>query len=545
MTTSDVLIVGYGWAGSMMAYDLVSRGLRVVVLERGSDLPNHPSCGHFHGPQGRRPQSRTQDAARETFTLRHHQGEQALPIRRMGSFLSGAGVGGGGVLWGGLSPRYSPESFRPAALFDESIGRDAELDIRDWPIDYDDLSDGYSRFENLVGVAGSDGQPVGPAPTNEGPDLFRAAAESKNLTVASLPTSEIDIAYTNPLGVSREPCEEFGTTLATPLNTVDPYSRATGQLTVITGAHVRRVEHDGRHVTGVTYFRGGAEHTATASSYVLAAWTLNNVRLLMLSNIGAAYDPATGAGTLGRSLSNHLTLGGTAFFDSRTIDSSRKTGGGWVTSDFENAGTCGRFAGGAQMHSSNLELKPKPEAVVPHGTSRWGAKWKDALREYRDSMVRINITGEVVPRRTRYLDLDTVYRDAWGDPLLRLTYDWSPNERALADAMASAASGILEATGADRLHVPHELSEQYSVAAYQNSHLAGGAVMGADPHDSVVDTDLRSWHLDNLWVVGASAFPRNAAPNPTATLVALALRASASVASVLTTESTTKEGRPE
>ncbi|MFC9763962.1 GMC oxidoreductase [Rhodococcus jostii] len=536
MTEPDVLIVGYGWAGSMMAYDLVSRGLRVVVLERGGELPNHPSCGHFHGPQGRRPQPRTQDAARETFTLRHHEGEQALPIRRMGSFLSGAGVGGGGVLWGGLSPRYRHDSFAPTALFGEAIEQDSELEVRDWPIGYDDLSDGYSRFEDLVGVAGADGQPVEPAPTNEGPDIFRAAAESTGVTVTSLPTSEIDTAYTNRLGVTREPCDDFGTTLATPLNTIDPYSRATGLLTVITDAHVRRVVHDGRHVTGVTYIRDGVAHTATASSYVLAAWTLNNVRLLMLSNIGAE--------TVGRGLSNHLTLGGTAFFDSRTIDSSRKTGGGWVTSDFENVGASTGFAGGAQMHSSNLELKPKPEAVVPPGTPRWGAKWKEALREYRDSMVRINITGEVVPRRTRYLDLDTVYRDAWGDPLLRLTYDWSPNERALADAMASAASGILGATGADRLHVPRELSEQYSVAAYQNSHLAGGAIMGIDPADSVVDTDLHSWDLDNLWVVGASAFPRNAAPNPTATLVALALRAAASVASVLTTESTTKEGRP-
>ena len=44
--------------------------------------------------------------------------------------------------------------------------------------------------------------------------------------------AEIAEPYTNPLGVTRRPCGAFGTTLATPLNTVDPFARASGLLTV-------------------------------------------------------------------------------------------------------------------------------------------------------------------------------------------------------------------------------------------------------------------------------------------------------------------------
>src|SRR5258706_11346633 len=69
--SADVAIVGYGWAGSLIAAQLVRQGFNVTVLERGEDLMPEP-CGHFHGyAEGRRPHARTQNASRETFTLRH------------------------------------------------------------------------------------------------------------------------------------------------------------------------------------------------------------------------------------------------------------------------------------------------------------------------------------------------------------------------------------------------------------------------------------------------------------------------------------------
>ena len=57
--------------------------------------------------------------------------------------------------------------------------------------------------------------------------------------------------------------------------------------------------------------------------------------------------------------------------------------------------------------------------------------------------------------------------------------------------------------------------------------------MGASPQDSAVDQELRSWDLDNLWIVGSSSFPRNASPNPTPTVGALALRAATAVTRTL------------
>lgn len=57
------------------------------------------------------------------------------------------------------------------------------------------------------------------------------------------------------------------------------------------------------------------------------------------------------------------------------------------------------------------------------------------------------------------------------------------------------------------------------------SHNLDGIIMGADPETSAVNSYLQMWDADNVFVVGASAFPQNAGYNPTGTVGALAYRA--------------------
>ena len=102
-----------------------------------------------------------------------------------------------------------------------------------------------------------------------------------------------------------------------------------------------------------------------------------------------------------------------------------------------------------------------------------------------------------------------------------MTFDWHDNERKmLAHAMektAEIARALKPAkTGA------HGLSAKYSIVPYQSTHNIGGAVMGADPATSVVNKYLQSWDVNNVFVVGGSAFPQNASHHPTGTIGALA-----------------------
>jgi len=95
----DAVCIGVGFTGSILARELTKAGLRVVGLERGA---NRSAREDFTLPSVRDDikyavrQELFQDTQMETVSLRHSPTETALPLRRLGSFLPGTGVGGAG-----------------------------------------------------------------------------------------------------------------------------------------------------------------------------------------------------------------------------------------------------------------------------------------------------------------------------------------------------------------------------------------------------------------------------------------------------------------
>src|ERR1700721_2862235 len=91
----DVVIIGGGWSGLLMAKELGSRTpLSIMVLERG---PSRESSDYANAMDELDYAIRLhmmQDLSQETVTLRHGANKRALPLRQHGAFLPGAGVGG-------------------------------------------------------------------------------------------------------------------------------------------------------------------------------------------------------------------------------------------------------------------------------------------------------------------------------------------------------------------------------------------------------------------------------------------------------------------
>jgi gluconate 2-dehydrogenase alpha chain len=143
------------------------------------------------------------------------------------------------------------------------------------------------------------------------------------------------------------------------------------------------------------------------------------------------------------------------------------------------------------------------------------------VARYYDRSVQIMAQGACQSYRTNYLDLDPSYRDAYGLPLLRMTFDWNAHEQAMSRFTTGKAAEIAAAMGPGKVSV-HPVAGKYDIAPYQSTHNTGGVVMGSDPQTSAVNKYLQSWDVPNLFVVGASAFPQNSANNPTATVGALA-----------------------
>src|SRR5579863_5795674 len=113
MRPTDVVIVGAGWTGLLMAKEIATRtSLSVVVLERGG--PKRTLGQYAAGMDELDFEIRLrmkQNIAEQPYTHRRNPGENAKPVRQWGALQQGIGVGGEGEAWSGVSPRFLPEQF--------------------------------------------------------------------------------------------------------------------------------------------------------------------------------------------------------------------------------------------------------------------------------------------------------------------------------------------------------------------------------------------------------------------------------------------------
>jgi len=563
----DVVIIGGGWTGLLMAKELGSRtALSVVVLERGGPRKTDDYGDDMDELDYTIRFRMMQDVSQETVTLRHDSSQRALPLRQHGSFLPGSGVGGAGEHWSAVCPRFLPDCFEVLSRTTEKYGSKRlpeDHAIQNWGVTYDELEPHYTRADLLLGISGKAGNIRGqqieggnifegwrsaeyPTPPTKIPyfsSIFAEAAKSLGYHPYPVPAATTSRAYTNPDGISRPGCtycgycETFGCMIGAksqPTNTLLPVIQKHKNVSIRTGAWVRRIVHDASEnkgsARGVIYSdANGQEVFQPAELIFLASWTLNNTRLLLLSGIGKAYDPATRKGSLGRNLTHQVAFSAvTAFFEKPLNRFMGSGASGIMLSDLDGDlfdHSKHPFLRGGTLGARSARSLPISECgVVPKSVkSTWGSEWKKAALHYYDRTGRIGFSGEHLAYQDNYMDLDPVYKDHFGDPLLRLTLDWRENERKMADYMTTKAMELAREMGAKEV-TPFSGLRSYDATRYQSSHVQGGAIMGSSPESSVVNPYLQHWQLSNLFVLGASSFPQNASANPTPTILALTYR---------------------
>ena len=324
----------------------------------------------------------------------------------------------------------------------------------------------------------------------------------------------------------RYGCEQFAK--ASPQAVILPKLREYSNFELRTGAQVLKINLDstGKKATGVSYMdEQGREFEQPASLVLCTAFILNNIRMLLLSGIGKPYDPVTEKGTVGRNYAYQTQSYVPVFFDEDIHLNSYMAAGasGTVIDDFsvDNFDHSGLgFIGGCYVMSGSTGARPIEFHPTPPGTPRWGSRWKEAVRKHYNHTAIFNLSGTSAAARQNYADLDPTYRDAWGLPALRITYDFPENDVRMSKYVTNKASEIAHRMGA-RTVVNEPRVRPYATTTYQSTHNTGGAVMGNDPATSVVNRYLQSWDVSNVFVVGASAYPQNSSYNPTVTLGAL------------------------
>jgi gluconate 2-dehydrogenase alpha chain len=284
----------------------------------------------------------------------------------------------------------------------------------------------------------------------------------------------------------------------------------------------------GKKATGVAYVNTltGEEIEQPADLVVLSAYILSNVHLMLLSGIGKPYDPETQTGFIGKNYCYQAGANITCFFEGKSFNPFIATGGwGTAIDDFHanwgfDRSTHGGI-GGYYIAVGGSNGRPIGYRPVPNGTPQWGSDWKRATAKWYHSAFTISASASVMPNRYNWLELDKTYTNRFGQPLMRMTFDYKENEQKLNQHAIKIITELGKAMNPNSMNAPGQRSS-WSVVPYQSTHNTGGAIMGADPSASALNKYQQSWDVPNVFVLGATAFPHNSGYNPTGPVGALA-----------------------
>jgi gluconate 2-dehydrogenase alpha chain len=558
---TDVVIVGVGAAGGILAAELGKAGMRVIGLERGPRLATKD-----FSPQDELRYFQRQDLrphpTRQPVTWRPNANTRATPIPTQSY---GNQAGGGTVHYGAVSWRFHEDDFRVRSQTIERYGEKAipeDSSVIDWPVSYAELEPYYDPAEYELGVSGKAGNlqgkkidggnvfeaprrreyPLPPLQVDQAGENFEAAARKLGYHPFSTPRAIISQPYQGRPACSYCGfCQAFGCHIGAKssiLVTKLPEADATGNFKLITGAMCYRVNSDNSgRVTGVSYYGpdGSADNTIEADLVIVAPFIYDSVRLLLLSKTEKFPNGlANSSGHLGRHLMSHIGARAFAAFDDRHINIYMGPSAQKHTLDDFNADNFDHkdlgFIRGAQISTGPAGLEGGPIGTVmsmnpPPGVPRWGAGFRDFLAQYYTRHLAMTGQTEQLPYADQVIDLDPDTRDAFGLPAPRMTYDWRrPNERARIEFINAKMQEIGRAMGA--AHVWRAPSSPGS----PGSHHQGGTRMGSDPKNSVVNRYGQTWDIPNLFVIGSSTFPTSSGFNPTLTIQALAYMSAEAIA---------------
>ncbi|MCX4461409.1 GMC family oxidoreductase [Streptomyces sp. NBC_01728] len=580
----DAVVVGGGFAGSLVAKRLGDQGWRVLVLEAGHGAPG-PEGGHSDAVEAYRtallkvPNSPYRTSTAAPSPAMSDVGEYFV---QNGPLPYGSGYlranGGTGLAWTGLAPRMHPEDFR-AGDFGQG---------RNWPLGYDDLEPYYRAAEREIGVAG-DAEEQRAEVGLPFPDDYR-------FPMRAIPQSYLDQVMTKSLdgGTVRDPgvddpvrlrvvttpharnglphpsyddgagyrpapgpgqpdrgtlCQGYASCVPicpsqakyTPLKT---QARWGSSVTLVTQAVVTRVRigADGR-AAGVEYrsYRDDTAevvtHSVDADLVVLAAHAIENAKLLLVS------EAANSSDQVGRNLMDHpvlLTWG----LMPQQVGAYRGPGS---TSGLEGF----RF-GAARTRRAPFRVEignwgwtwalgPPDRRVAEFlgtggsdGRGILGTELRRALgdRIGREFAFQFEMEQEADPANR--VTVDPRRRDALGTPRPVIHYDLSDYVKRGIAAAKAVSDQLFELLGAED-HTRFEQGPDWPgyfefegrPYAYRAAgHGAGTHIMGDSPLTSVVDEWQRCWDHPNLYAVGCGSMPTVATSNPSLTMAALALRSS-------------------
>ncbi len=532
----DVVVVGAGAAGGIVAEQLALAGKHVVLLERGrqyrfedtghDELRSQRTTvlGNAFGP----------DDERHARLVQTPGGNWNKVLPSEGAYNNVAAcVGGGTLSYGAMAWRYMEKDFQLRTTYGVPDG--STLD--DWPITYKDLEPFYTRAEWEIGVSGRAGAnpfepprskpyPMPPLPLNTEAGMLLAGARKLGWHPFPIPMAINSVEYQGRPGCIACPhCVGFACEANAKNSTAVtaiPRALATKLCQLRTECVASRILTDAHgRATGVEYYQGKQLIEQPCRTVVVSCSATETPRLLF--NSAAKLFPR-GLGNnhdwVGRNLQGHAYAGAYGMFEEESFDGLGPAAR-VACCDF-NHGTPG-VIGGAMLANEFIALPYLfSRNAIPPDVPRWGIAHKRHMREWYKRTTAVQGPVQEMPVFENRVELAPGLKDAWGIPTLRISGRRHPNDLAVGRVIAAKAEAWLKEAGATRTW-----PKLPGAAVSGGQHQAGTCRMGKDPKTSVVDPSCRIHDMDNVYVVDGSVHVNNGGFNPSLTIQALAYWAAA------------------
>ena len=525
---ADVVIVGAGGAGGIVAKELAEAGMSVVQLDKGRWFTPADAVHDELSSDKNIPRTITKLEGLEE-NPRSFRRDENSPTRVAPIGWNAFGVGGGTMWYGAASWRFHEEHFRMKSTY----GRPEGTTLDDWPLTYDDLEPHYEKAEYELGVSGLAGadpfgpprkkpDPVPPLPTNPQGELFAKAARKLGLHPFPPPFAIITENYRGRIGCVRCPfCIGFVCEVdakSSTAVTVIPVARTTGNYTLKTKCVVDRVVTDDRgQVVGVSYFDEDERHNFQPAHIVIVSANAGESARILLNSRSKHWPNglANSSDQVGRNLMTHIGANSFGIFD---FDIPHEWGPGpsMAVNDFAE-GTLG----GGHIYNFYVHHPIRFTRSRPPGAPRWGKAHKDFQRQYFRRFMHLNSDVADMPAEYNRVEIDRDLRDGWGIPALRITRKFLPIDIEHSKFVSARQREILEAAGANEIW-----SAPAGGGGYLGQHQCGTCRMGTDPKVSVLNRYCQTHEIDNLFVIDTSCFVSFPGHNPTLTAQAIAYWAS-------------------
>ncbi|HEX7685546.1 MAG TPA: GMC family oxidoreductase [Trinickia sp.] len=519
--SADVVVVGSGVAGSLVAHQLALAGASVILLEAGSRVPrwqivenfrNSPAKGDFTTPYPSLP-----------FAPHPEYSPANRYLIQKGDYPYNAQylrlVGGTTWHWAAAAWRLLPSDFKLKTTY--GVGRD-------WPFPYEALEPWYFAAEVELGVSGPD------------TSIDLGSPRSKPYPMAQLPLSYMDARFTDvlnangfkvvpePVARNSRPYDERPTCcgnnncmpicpIAAMYNGVMHAEKAEkAGAKLIAQAVVYRIEADDKGLVSAVHYKDPSGRTTrvTGKLFVLAANGIETPKLMLMST-SEKFPHGVGnrSDQVGRNLMDHPGTG-VSFLANEALWPGRGPMEMTSVVNFRDGGFRSDYAS-KKLHLSNgVPTRAVTSALIAGGLT--GAELDRQIRDRSARTLTINSFHEQLPDPRNRIVPSSDHKDALGIPQPEIYYsidDYVHKSAANTHEAYAQIAGLFGGT-----------EVAFDDRFVTNNHIMGTTIMGADPSDSVVDADCRTHDHQNLFLATSGVMPAAASVNCTLTIAALALR---------------------